>query len=531
MPASGTVAAALGGIGLFLLGMSMMTDGLKAAAGPSLRDWLSRGTRTVARSLAAGFLITALLQSSSAVTVATIGLVNAGLLGLGQAVWLVFGTNVGTTMTGWLVASVGLKIDVAALALPAVGVGMAMRLAAGGRERLGGGGTALAGFGLFFLGISFLQSGFADASVALVPALDAFAGIAQTALLVGLGAALTVLMQSSSAAMAVTLATGAGGAVPLEAAAAVVVGTNVGTTSTALFAALNATSAARRVAVAHIVFNVATAAIALAILSQLVAIAGHVVGDGAASASVLAAFHTLFNLLGVVVMLPLGGVLVRTLARMFASADEAVARPKFLDPGLASVPALAAGGLVREADRHLAAAAAVALDAADTDDTGRGRAAAAVRSLGTAIRAFTVRLGKSAVPADLARTLPDILRASQHADALAGTALPKPSTLDPGSAAASGLAELREKTQHCLDLTVTGGGTEAIRSATGEVEAAYESAKSEILSATAAGRIAFGEMEGALDAARTLRDAARIAWKAHRRLAHARAAFGSPDEG
>jgi len=110
-----TIASALGGIGLFLLGMSMMTEGLKAAAGGALRDWLARATRTVSHSLAAGFLITALVQSSSAVTVATIGLVNAGLLGLKQAMWLVFGTNVGTTMTGWVVALIGFKFDVAAL--------------------------------------------------------------------------------------------------------------------------------------------------------------------------------------------------------------------------------------------------------------------------------------------------------------------------------------------------------------------------------------------------------------------------------
>src|SRR5690606_32995084 len=126
-----TIASLLGGIGLFLLGMQMMTEGLKLAAGNALRSILKSWTGTNLRGLLAGVLITALVQSSSAVTVASVGFVNAGLLTLSQAVWVIFGANVGTTTTGWLVALVGIKVDVGVLALPLLGIGMLLRLAAG----------------------------------------------------------------------------------------------------------------------------------------------------------------------------------------------------------------------------------------------------------------------------------------------------------------------------------------------------------------------------------------------------------------
>ncbi|MDO9448196.1 MAG: Na/Pi symporter, partial [Candidatus Nitrotoga sp.] len=119
-----TIGGLLGGIGLFLLGMGLMTDGLKLAAGPALERILAHSTKTRLRGLASGVLVTALVQSSSAVTVAAIGFVNAGLLTLGQSMWVLFGANVGTTMTGWLVALDGLRFKIEVLALPLIGAGM-----------------------------------------------------------------------------------------------------------------------------------------------------------------------------------------------------------------------------------------------------------------------------------------------------------------------------------------------------------------------------------------------------------------------
>src|SRR5690606_36912135 len=157
-----TIASLLGGIGLFLLGMQMMTEGLKLAAGNALRSILKSWTGTNLRGLLAGVLITALVQSSSAVTVASVGFVNAGLLTLSQAVWVIFGANVGTTTTGWLVALVGIKVDVGVLALPLLGIGMLLRLAAGVNARRAGLGSAVAGFGAFFLGVGILQGAFSE---------------------------------------------------------------------------------------------------------------------------------------------------------------------------------------------------------------------------------------------------------------------------------------------------------------------------------------------------------------------------------
>lgn len=146
----------LGGLGLFLLGMLLMTDGLKQAARPLLGRVLGWSTRTRWRGLLAGMLVTALVQSSSAVTVATIGFVNAGLLDLGQSLWVLFGANVGTTATGWLVVLIGFKIKIEVAALPPIGVGMGLRLS-GPQTRRAALGTALTGFGVLFLGIGFLQ--------------------------------------------------------------------------------------------------------------------------------------------------------------------------------------------------------------------------------------------------------------------------------------------------------------------------------------------------------------------------------------
>src|SRR5690606_21832992 len=143
-----------------MLGMRMMTDGRKVAAGAMLRDMLAKWTRSRPRALAAGVLITTMVQSSSAVTVATLGFVNAGLLDLTQALWVVYGANVGTTATAWIVAGTGFSLDLKAFSLPLIGVGMVLRLA-GGTSRRGALGEALAGLGLFFLGLKELTESFA----------------------------------------------------------------------------------------------------------------------------------------------------------------------------------------------------------------------------------------------------------------------------------------------------------------------------------------------------------------------------------
>ncbi len=343
----------VGGLGLLLIGMSLMTDGLKLAAGSALRDLLASWTSTRLRGLLAGFLITAVVQSSSAVTVATIGFANAGMLGLERAIWVIFGSNVGTTMTAWIVALVGFKLDIQVFALPLVGVGALLKLT-GARSRRSSYGLALVGFGLLFLGIGVLKSVFdgigADYS------LPSFERLSLQAIFVyvAIGFVLTGLMQSSSAAMVVALSAAQSGLVELDAAAAVVIGANLGTTSTALLTIFGATPNAKRVAIAHLAFNVLTALVAMLLLRPMLWLVGWIqeaLELGAAPAMTLAVFHTLFNVLGVLLMWPLSARLVSLLQHWFKVQERQPAVPQYLDRSTLGVPYTAVGSMTLEVQR------------------------------------------------------------------------------------------------------------------------------------------------------------------------------------
>jgi len=244
---------ALGGLALFLLAMQMMTDGLKVYAGGALKRLLENWTSTPLRSVFSGVLVTSVVQSSSAVTVATIGFVNAGMLTLRQALGVIFGTNIGTTMTGWLVSLIGFGFKIELFALPILTVGVALRLLAPGK-RPQGLGVAIAGFGLFFLGLAILKEAFGGLAESYGTSfVGNNAGNWLTFLFVGFVA--TLLTQSSSAAIAIILT-----------AAAAVIGANIGTTSTAALAAIKATPSAKRLALGHVSFNLITGLVALSLL-------------------------------------------------------------------------------------------------------------------------------------------------------------------------------------------------------------------------------------------------------------------------
>lgn len=343
----------IGGIGLFLLGMRLMTDGLTASAGGGLRTILAGATRNRLRALGSGLLITTGVQSSGAVIFATIGFVNAGLLSLGQAIGIVYGANLGTTLTSWLVALAGFNLNLRTLALPAIGLG-AVAWAISRASRWGALGQAVAGFGLFFLGIDVLRDAF-DGLGGMFAVQGQDAGtVAGIAAFVLSGIAITLLTQSSSATLAITLTAAAGGLLPLQAAAAMIIGANVGTTSIAVFAAIGATAPARRVAAAHVLFNVVTAVIAIALLPALLWLAGAIAGlvsDDPHVALSLAVFHTLTKLLGVGIMWPLTPWTVAMLEQRFRSAEEDQSRPRHLDTNLLATPALAMDALGMELQR------------------------------------------------------------------------------------------------------------------------------------------------------------------------------------
>ena len=298
------IGTIIGGVGLFLLGMTLMSDGLRSVGGNALRSLLQKWTGTRFSSVATGTAITALAQSSSATTLATIGFVSAGLLTFTQAVGVIFGANLGTTMTSWLVALIGLKLQISTVALPMVGLGAFLRLLAKGRPAHIGG--VLAGFGLIFVGIDVLQAGMQTISQGISPADFAVEGLLGRLLLIGVGIVMTVVTQSSSAAIAATLTALSSGAIDLPQAAALVIGQNVGTTITAAVGSIGATIPARRTALAHILFNVMTGLIAFAILPLFLDLVQDVTSSTGSvdHATFIAAFHTAFNILGVAVMLP-----------------------------------------------------------------------------------------------------------------------------------------------------------------------------------------------------------------------------------
>jgi phosphate:Na+ symporter len=407
-----------GGIGLFLLGMKLMTDGLKVAAGDALREILAGWTATPLRGVLSGVLITAMVQSSSAVIFATIGFVNAGLLGLIQAVGVIYGSNLGTTITSWLVALIGFKMNLQLLSLPAIALGMLLRLSGGARRAALG--EALTGFGIFFMGIDVLKETFAGLEQQLPFEALGETGYLGLLLFVLIGILLTVAMQSSSAALAVTLTAAAGGIIPLQAAAAVVIGANVGTTSTAAFAVIGATPAAKRAALAHVLFNVVTgvaAFLALPGLLWLVHGIGQLLGLAEAPATALAIFHTLTKLTGLLLLWPATPMLVRFLEQRFRTAEEDESRPRHLDRNIIATPGLALDALYMEALRIGAIARRAAKDALNTETVPGQRLEQdrrAVEQLVLAMGEFTNQVQHAGLPKALSAVFPSLLRVTQY---------------------------------------------------------------------------------------------------------------------
>jgi phosphate:Na+ symporter len=329
----------LGGIGLFLLGMVLLTDGLKDFAGNALREALLRFTGTPFKAFASGAAVTLMVQSSSATTVTLIGFVSAGLLTFPQAIGVVMGASLGTTGTGWIVSVLGLKISLGFYALPLVGIGALLRLLAKHRWRALG--LALAGFGLIFIGIETLQDGMQVLAgrfdLAKLPA-SGFTG--HLAALV-LGILMTLVMQSSSAAVATTLTALHVQAINFDQAAALVIGSAIGTTVTGALAAIGGSVPAKRTALTHILFNLLTGMIALALLPAFLwglTLAQRHAGlePGAVS---LAAFHTAFIALGVAIFFPFTGAFAKWIERLLPERGPRITR--HLDDSLMAAPAVA----------------------------------------------------------------------------------------------------------------------------------------------------------------------------------------------
>jgi len=352
-----TTISVLGGVGLFLLGMSVMTSGLKALAGSQLRTTLGKVAATPLSGAFWGAFVTLIVQSSSATTMTTIGLVSAGLLTFPQGLGLVFGANIGTTGTGWLIALIGVRVSLTAAALPMIFVGALIKLVGPGRAAAAGG--ALAGFALVLFGLTTLQQGMGGLAEQLRPAdLPAVFGQgvgwwsslfgALTLILVGL--AMTAVMQSSTAAIAVTLSAHFAGAVALDQACALIIGQNIGTATSSAMAAIGASSTAKRLALAYILFKVIAAVIALALfpVTMPLLVRASTTVDGV---TLLAGYHTAYNVVGVAVLLPLIDRFTRFVERVLPERGSPLTR--CLDPAALVTPIAAEEAVRRTVARSL----------------------------------------------------------------------------------------------------------------------------------------------------------------------------------
>lgn len=404
----------LGGIGIFLLALSMLTQGLRLSSQSALQRILGKFTRTPLHGIALGALATAALQSSSATTALIIGLVNASVLSFGHSVWLIFGSNIGTTMTGWLVSMTGLDLDLKAFALPFVGAGMLMQTFGrhGGWQAAG---LALCGFGLFFVGVDILKNAFGSFGSEVtqsLPAADSFPGILA---LCCIGFIITVITQSSSAATALILTAVAGGMIGLSGGAAMVIGTNIGTTMTAVISVIGATAHARRTAAAHVLFNLGTGVVAIATLPWLlvfVDLLAAALGLARQPVIELALFHTVFNVMGCLMFAPFVPRMTRWLEGLFIpAAPPHPADTQYLDKAAIQMPALALDAVLQEL-RHFATEACHAARTAFQD--GDHARAAALQPLGQSINGYAARLSQEQAAEDVARALQNALRVNRY---------------------------------------------------------------------------------------------------------------------
>jgi phosphate:Na+ symporter len=353
-----------GGLALFLFGMKVMSEGLQKVAGQRLRQTLSIMTGNRFRGVGTGALITSAIQSSSATTVMLVSFVSAGLLNLTQAVGVIMGANIGTTVTGWLVALLGFRIKIATMALPAIAVGFFIRFV--GSRRATDWGGVIIGFGLLFLGLDFMKNavGVLKESPTVLEwmvncSAHSFGGLL-VALLVG--SLVTVIVQSSSATMAITMTLAAQGMIDLPTACALILGENIGTTITANFAAIGASTSAKRTARAHFLFNMIGAVWMILLFRPFLRLVdlivpGEALGGvvaAAAAADHMAAFHTLFNITNTVLFLPLAGTLAWLARRMVPeSKEEETFRLKYLDTKLVPTAPLAIQAARNELKRML----------------------------------------------------------------------------------------------------------------------------------------------------------------------------------
>ena len=354
-----SVFTILGALGMFLYGMNLMSGGLQKAAGSKMRGFLTAMTSNPFKGVMTGVGITSVIQSSSATTVMTVGFVNAGLLTLSQAVGVIMGANIGTTITAWMVSLLGFKADIATFAVPLMALGFLFSLSKRDKRRHIS--ELIIGFSLLFLGLSLMKGAVPD--LRETPEVLAFIqnwtsyGFGSVLIFLLLGTILTLVLQSSSATMALTLIMVNMGWIPFEMGAAMVLGENIGTTITANIAAAVANANARRAAMAHTLFNVFGVIWALALFTPFLKLVGLTitwfglpnpleVNDGTSALYGVSMLHTLFNVINTCILIWFVPVIVKLsekLIRERKRETEETIKLKFIDAGHLSTAELAVG--------------------------------------------------------------------------------------------------------------------------------------------------------------------------------------------
>jgi phosphate:Na+ symporter len=342
------------GVAIFLFGMIMLEDGFKLFGGGTLERLLEQATGSIARSMLFGIVSTTLLQSSSLVSVITISFLSAGLISLIGGVGIIFGANIGTTTGAWLVAGLGLKVNIAAYAMPMIALSVILVFQK--PKPLRGIGYALGGLGFLFLGIHHMKEGFDTFKDQIDLLRFALPGLVGLVVYTLLGTAATVIMQSSHATMVLILTALAATQISYENALALAIGANIGTTITAIIGSLSANFQGKRLALAHLVFNSMTAMVALVFISPLREVVDRIssfVGIGVDDFALkLAVFHTVFNVLGVALMLPLMGRLIAFLEHYIVEPAPDVSKPRYLNEAVDEFPQTLESALRKEV-RHL----------------------------------------------------------------------------------------------------------------------------------------------------------------------------------
>jgi len=342
------------GVAIFLFGMLALEEGFEAFTGGTLERLLRKSTNRYWKSLSFGILSTTVMQSSSLVSVITISFLSAGLLTLAAGIGIIFGANIGTTTGAWLIAGLGLKVKISAYAMPMLVFGIILVFQ--NSKSLKGIGYILAGLGFLFLGIHHMKEGFEAFKSTIDLTQFAVEGYPGLFLFAGIGIFATVVMQSSHATLVLILTALAAGQVTYENALALAIGANVGTCITAILGALSANVEGKRLAGAHLIFNVATGVIAIVFINQFlwgVETISAAVGIGATDYTLkLTIFHTLFNLAGVLLMSPLIGRLVTLLEGTLKAKESTFVEPKYLNDATLEFPDVAMES-VRKETLHL----------------------------------------------------------------------------------------------------------------------------------------------------------------------------------